>query len=137
MFDEALEDFLVALSKINVDSISGFIQSPTTEEKERITTYFLMLQVEIANKTSQLVRFQQCVNKRMARIIMASNYSIYEDTNEDDCQEEDVGLYIPNTQFLPERWVKSQITVETDSITSQQMKELRDYLLSTGNRWVG
>ena len=63
MFDEALEDFLVALSKINVDSISGFIQSPTVEEKERITTYFLMLQVEIANKTSQLVRFQNVSTK--------------------------------------------------------------------------
>ena len=129
-FDKALEDLLVALSEINVDSISGFIQSPTIEEREKITANFLMLQVEIANKTSQLVRFQQCVNERMAQIIKASNFSIYEDTIEDDCQEEDVGRYKPSTQFLPERWVKSQITVETNSITSQQMKELRTYLLS-------
>ena len=85
-FDKSLEDLLVALSEINVDSVSGFIQSPTVEERERITTFFLMLQVEIANKTSQLVRFQQCVNERMAHIPKASNYSIHDDTTEDDCQ---------------------------------------------------
>ena len=41
-----------------------------------------------------------------------------------------MGRYIPSTQFLPERWAKSQITMEINSITSQQMKELHNYLLS-------
>ena len=57
-FDKSLEDLLVDLSEINVDSVSSFIQSPTVEERERITAYFQMLQLEITNKTTQLVRFQ-------------------------------------------------------------------------------
>ena len=37
-FDKSLEDILVDLSEINVDSVSGFIPSPTADERTRITT---------------------------------------------------------------------------------------------------
>ena len=54
IFDKSLEDLLVDLSEINVDSVSGLIQSPTVDERARITTYFQLWQMEMANKTTQL-----------------------------------------------------------------------------------
>ena len=46
--------------------------------------------MEIANKTTQLVRFQQCVNERVALILKANNYCILDEVTEDDCLEEEV-----------------------------------------------
>ena len=75
------------------------------------------------------MRFQKCVNERVALVLKTNNYCLLDEVAEDDCQEEE--LYC--TKFLPERWSESPITVKTDSITLGQLKELREYLLFGGS----
>ena len=132
-FDRSLEKLLFDLSEINMDNVSGFIPSPTVEERTRIDIYFRVLQIEIVNKTTQLARFQQSINDRVTHVLKSNNYDILQDEIVDADQEEEDARYLPNTKFLPERWSKSPITMKTDSITAQHLKELREYLLSGGN----
>ena len=91
------------------------------------------MQIKIANKTTQLAKFQQCINDRVTHVLKSNNYDILQDKIGDADQEEEDARYVPNTKFLLERWSKSPITTKTDSITAQQLKELREYLLSGSN----
>ena len=43
MFKQSLEKVLQELSELNVDTVNGFIPSPSIEERTRINKYFVLL----------------------------------------------------------------------------------------------
>ena len=93
----------------------------------------MVLQIELAKKTTQLARFQQDLNERVTRVLKLNKYGIFQDNIEDATSEGDDVRYLPNKKFLPKRWSRFQITTKTDSISAQQLKELREYLQSGGS----
>ena len=133
MFDQSLEKVLQELSELNVDTVDGFIPSPSIEARTRMNENFVLLQFELSKKTTQLAGFQQDLNRRCTRILKINKYGIFQDKPQDVSSEGEEFRYIPDRRFLPKHWSRYQITTKTDTISAQQLKEFREYLHSGGN----
>ena len=106
-----------------MDNVNGFIPSPLMEERTRINKYFVVLQLELAKKTTQLAGFQQDLNERVTRVLKLNKYGVFQDNPEDVTSEGVDVRYLPNKKFLPRHWLRYQITTKTDTI-SEGVKRL-------------
>ena len=127
-FDQSLERLLHKLNELNLSMVNNSINNSTKEEKEKMEEYFACLQMELSRKITDLVEFQGGLNSHCSRVFKLNKFTVFSESPQDDALDGDDTKFTPDQRFLSRPLSKHQLTTGTDSITNQEVKELKAYL---------
>ena len=89
--------------------------------------------MKLSRKITYLVEFQTQINGRCNTVLKLNEFTVFREDPQMDAPDECNNKFIPDQKFLLRPLARHHFTTGMDSITDQEVKELKMYLDSGGN----
>ena len=88
--------------------------------------------MELSRKITDLVEFQTQLNGHCNTVLKLNEFTVFCEDTQMDASDEGNNKFIPDQKFLSRPLARHHFTTGMDSITDQEVKELKMYLGSGG-----